>query len=112
MGLPESLRSQSGLILDGAMGTELETRGFPGGSLNNLTNPAAVIQVHRDYLAAGCQAIITNTLTMNRIHIESHRLDINVGAVNQAGAKDFCLQDSKSPNPYLDSRFEIRDSKF
>jgi methionine synthase I (cobalamin-dependent) len=46
-----------------------------------------VVKVHEDYLAAGSAAVITNTLTMNRVFIESHRLEIDVGKVNRAGAR-------------------------
>ncbi len=85
--LEEVLQSGQLIILDGAMGTELDKRGFPGRSECNLTNPEAVIQVHRDYIRAGSTAIITNTLTMNRLFIESHGLSIDVARVNREGAR-------------------------
>ncbi len=85
--LEEMLQSGKLIVLDGAMGTELDKRGFPGRGECNLTAPEAVIQVHKDYLAAGATAIIANTLTMNRIFIESHKLDIDVAGINLAGAR-------------------------
>lgn len=54
------------LIIDGAMGTELERRGVPmhaetwaGAAL--VEDPDKVRQAHLDYIAAGAELIITNT---------------------------------------------------
>jgi 5-methyltetrahydrofolate--homocysteine methyltransferase len=86
MDLAGLLGSREIVILDGAMGTELHKRGFTDGCACNITRPEAVTEVHKEYLAAGCNAIITNTLTMNRISIESHGQDIDVEKVNTSGA--------------------------
>lgn len=75
------------ILLDGAMGTQLASFGLDMGGQNNLTHPDAVARIHRQYAACGCQILITNTLTMNRIHIEAHNLDIGVREVNLAGVK-------------------------
>ena len=74
------------IILDGAMGTELSRRGAQSIAKANLDNPKAVAEIHEMYLEAGSNAIITNTLTLNRINIECHHMGIDVGAVNRAGA--------------------------
>ena len=79
------LLSAETIILDGAMGTELDKLGCTERCESNLFNPDAVVRVHEDYLQAGSAAIITNTLTMNRVFIESHKLEIDVGKVNAAG---------------------------
>ena len=84
--LQSVLESSELLILDGAMGTELDKLGCTGRCESNLNNPDAVMHVHRDYLQAGSRAIITNTLTMNRVFVETHRIDIDVRKVNAAGA--------------------------
>ncbi len=86
MNLAEMLRSPGLILLDGAMGTELDRRGYRGGPLNNLSNPAAVSEIHQDYLAAGSMALITNTLTMNRIYVETHHLEVDLQEINRAGA--------------------------
>jgi S-methylmethionine-dependent homocysteine/selenocysteine methylase len=54
------------LVLDGAMGTELESRGAPMDDhawcgLANLTQPELVRAVHEDHIRAGADVIITNT---------------------------------------------------
>jgi 5-methyltetrahydrofolate--homocysteine methyltransferase len=90
MTLGTLLSSQDAIILDGAMGTELERRGIPERCEANLRNPGGVAAVHADYLAAGCTGIITNTLTMNRIFIETHKLTVDVREVNLCGARLAC----------------------
>lgn len=81
------MREKTPVLLDGAMGTQLGERGLEPGGQNNLTHPEAVRDVHRAYLRAGCHATITNTLTMNRIYIETHHVGVEVQAVNLAGAE-------------------------
>jgi len=81
------LNAKGFVLLDGAMGTELDKRGLMGRGRANLDAPQAVVEVHRAYVQAGCNAVITNTLTMNRIYIETHNVDVSVREVNQAGAK-------------------------
>jgi len=84
--LSSLLDSSHLILLDGAMGTELDRRGVAGRSAANLSHPDSVVAVHRSYIEAGSTAIITNTLTMNRVFIESHNLEIDVGKVNTTGA--------------------------
>ena len=53
-------------ILDGAMGTELQNRGIsiplPLWSANaNIEHPQIVMEIHADYIQAGCDIITTNT---------------------------------------------------
>lgn len=75
------------LLLDGGMGTQLDERGAPMGGQTCLSHPEVVLAVHQAYVAAGADFLITNTLTMNREYIESHGLDVDVRAVNLAGAR-------------------------
>lgn len=63
------------LLIDGAMGTELERRGVPmsdiswsGASL--LENPDAIVAAHEDYIRAGAEVIITNTFGVGPYLIE------------------------------------------
>lgn len=60
------------------MGTQLDKRGLMSRGQTNLTNPEAVLEIHREYARCGCHALITNTLTMNRIYIETHHVDVGV----------------------------------
>src|SRR5688572_17979342 len=76
------------LLTDGAMGTMLHVRGVGFDKCFdelNLTNPAAVADIHREYIEAGAQLIITNTFGANRFKLSKHGLDDDVVAINRAG---------------------------
>jgi S-methylmethionine-dependent homocysteine/selenocysteine methylase len=65
------LRSPALLLLDGATGTELERRGvrtaLPLWSAHALVEaPEVVERIHRDYVAAGAEAITANTFRTHR----------------------------------------------
>jgi 5-methyltetrahydrofolate--homocysteine methyltransferase len=88
MNLSELLSNETKTIfLDGAMGTQLAVAGVEMGGQTNITHPDEVRAIHRKYAETGIDLIITNTLTMNRVYIESHNLDVDVRDVNMAGAK-------------------------
>jgi len=79
--------SKKPILLDGGMGTQLDAAGYQMGGQNNLSNPDAVLRIHKNYAASGADLLITNTLTMNRIYIESDGAAIDVREVNLAGAQ-------------------------
>ncbi len=87
MDLKETLKDNKILLLDGAIGTELDKHGLMGRGRNNIDRPEVVLDIHREYVRCGCDAITTNTLTMNRIFIETHNVDVEVEKVNRAGVK-------------------------
>jgi len=73
--------------MDGAMGTQLAARGFDQNGFQNLLNPDAVRSIHEAYVRAGAQLLITNTLCMNRIMLQTHGRADDVIAINRAGAE-------------------------
>ncbi|MBP7050806.1 MAG: homocysteine S-methyltransferase family protein [Phycisphaerae bacterium] len=81
------LNGEDIVLLDGAMGTQLEAKGLMGRGRTNLDASQAVVEVHRAYLLAGCDAVIANTLTMNRIYIDTHNVGVSVREVNEAGVR-------------------------
>jgi 5-methyltetrahydrofolate--homocysteine methyltransferase len=81
------LKDKRIVLLDGAMGTQLDKTGLMGRGSVNLDAPQAVLDVHRAYAEAGCDALIANTLTMNRIYIETHNVGVSVQDVNKAGVE-------------------------
>ncbi len=87
MDLSEALKTKDIFLLDGAIGTELDRRGLMGRASNNLDNPEVVLEIQREYAQCGCDAITANTLTMNRIYIETHNLGVSVRDVNRAGVE-------------------------
>jgi 5-methyltetrahydrofolate--homocysteine methyltransferase len=108
-------------LLDGAMGTELGRRGFTEGGQNCIYNPGAVVEIHEQYLAVGSQMIITNTLTMNRVYIETHNMDVDVRDVNLAAVSlarsvatdgQFILGDISSTGKMLEPYGEYSEQEF
>ena len=76
------------LLADGAMGTMLHSHGIGFDKCFdelNLTNPAAVAEVHRAYIDAGAQLILTNTFGSNRFKLSKHGLDKQVAEINKRG---------------------------
>lgn len=84
------------LVLDGAMGTMLQERGLrPGQSPEelNLTLPEVVAGVHREYLDAGADIIVTNTFGGSRAKLEHYGLQDRVAEINAravAIAREVC----------------------
>ena len=87
MNLSEFLTNTDPILLDGAMGTQLAQAGLKMGGQSNVTNPKEVVAIHEQYADCGVHILITNTLTMNRIYIEAHNIDVDVREVNLAGVK-------------------------
>jgi 5-methyltetrahydrofolate--homocysteine methyltransferase len=87
MDLSTALEKKDIFLLDGAIGTELDKHGLMGRAQNNLENPEVVLEIQREYACCGCDAITTNTLTTNRIFIETHNVGVSVEDVNRAGVE-------------------------
>ena len=82
--------SPAPLLADGAMGTMLHTRGAPFDQCFdelNLTDPQVVAGIHREYVAAGAQLILTNTFGANRFKLAKHGLEKKVAELNRAGVE-------------------------
>ena len=78
------------ILADGAMGTMLHGRGISfDASFDelNLTQPALVSEIHRDYISAGAQIIETNTFGANRFKLSAHGLADKVVEINQAAVQ-------------------------
>ncbi len=80
--------NENPLVFDGAMGTMLHSKGENFDTCLdalNLTNPALVAEVHREYIEAGAQVITTNTFGANRYKLAEHGLADQLEAINCAG---------------------------
>src|SRR3979411_2791164 len=78
------------VLIDGAMGTELNARGAGAGQCLeelNLAQPALVLGVHRDYIACCADVIETNTFRANRFGLGDSYLETQVREINLAGAR-------------------------
>lgn len=121
MNLSDALKNKKILLLDGAMGTQLDKRGLMSRGRNNLDAAEAVLEIHREYADCGCDALTTNTLTMNRVFIETHNVGVSVRDVNKAGVElareaagqdRFVLGDMSSTGQMLEPYGTYRESQF
>jgi methionine synthase I (cobalamin-dependent) len=78
------------IITDGAMGTVLFAAGLEHGDppeLWNINHPERIAEVHRTYIAAGSQVLLTNTFGGNRYRLSLHNAQDKVAGANRAAAK-------------------------
>jgi 5-methyltetrahydrofolate--homocysteine methyltransferase len=121
MSLYDAIATRSPLLLDGAMGTQLAAAGLEMGGQNCISHPDYVYSVHKHYSEIGCDILITNTLTMNRIFIETHGLGVDVMDVNlsatklaraAAGAGQYVLGNISSTGQLLKPYGEYSEKQF
>ncbi len=87
--LQDLLTSEDVIIADGGMGTMLFSLGLQYGDspeLWNVEQPDRVRSVHRGYIEAGAQIILTNTFGCNRLRLDLHDLSDRATELNQAAA--------------------------
>ncbi len=78
------------LIMDGAMGTMLQEAGLAPGGLPEAWNrerPEAVLAVHRAYIEAGSDIILTNTFGANRLKLARANQGDKSGEYNLAAVE-------------------------
>ncbi len=74
------------IILDGATGTELQKRGMPQGVCPEqwvMENPQVIIDIQREYINAGSNAVYTCTFGGNRIKLEEFGLGDHTVEMNR-----------------------------
>jgi methionine synthase I (cobalamin-dependent) len=85
----ELLKANDYVLLDGAMGTMLFALGLENGAAPeewNLKHPERVQAVHRQYIEAGSQIILTNTFGGSSYRLKLHGLQDRVVEINRAAA--------------------------
>ncbi len=86
----EALEQNIPLLFDGATGTELYNRGI---FINrcfedaNLSSPAIISELHRDYLKAGAEVLSTNSWGANRYKLAKHNLQDQTRVINAKAAQ-------------------------
>ncbi|MCE2499173.1 MAG: homocysteine S-methyltransferase family protein, partial [Nitrosopumilaceae archaeon] len=97
MKLRERLQDARTLLLDGAMGTELQkyepgASDYPDGKtgFNDglcITHPEWVQSVYRSYLEAGADCLTTNTFGSNTIKLDEYGLGADTEKINEGAAR-------------------------
>jgi len=90
MGLLDRLAAGETILADGAMGTMLQVAGLEKGHAPeelNLTHPEKVLAVHRGYIAAGSEMILTNTFGANRFRLAKYGLQDEVYELSRRAAE-------------------------
>ena len=94
--LRRALLGEDYLIVDGAMGTQLQERGLADAGelpeLLNFSHPDDIAAIHAAYVAAGAEVITTNTFGANRLKLEG---EASVADVYAAAAK--CARAAGAP---------------
>ncbi len=93
--LDERLARGELIIIDGAMGTELQARGVP---MHGITWSAHALlehgdvtrEIHEEYIRAGADVIIANTFSTARHMLEPVGLGAEVGALNRRAVALAC----------------------
>jgi len=86
----QQLKEKASILADGAMGTALHERGVDFARCFdelNLIQPELVEDIHRAYIQAGAQVVMSNTFGANRFRLAQHGLQEQVEEINQAGVK-------------------------
>jgi 5-methyltetrahydrofolate--homocysteine methyltransferase len=87
--LRQRLSGKGVLVADGATGTMLQAAGLSEGTAPeswNLTHPEKILDLHRAYLEAGAQIILTNSFGGSRFRLGKKGLQDKVHEVNRAAA--------------------------
>ena len=87
--LQELIATGEPILADGGMGTMLFSLGLPRGvepELWNIERPEVIRRLHRDYIEAGAQIILTNSFGGNRQRLSFHGLADRVVEMNSAAA--------------------------
>lgn len=97
----EWLEKQQVVLLDGAMGSMLIAAGLPTGTppeLWNAEQPEQVRAVHRAYIQAGAQIILTNSFGGNRLRLKRSSLDEYVRELNRLAAVNALAEAQNAPH--------------
>lgn len=82
--------SETILLIDGAMGTQLQAKGMSIGDASerwNLEHPEIVFEIHQNYIRAGAEIILTNSFGGNRYKLANYHLDEKVSEINRVAAE-------------------------
>ncbi len=91
-------------VCDGAMGTMLQKHGLSAGECPeywNLTKAEKLVLVHREYIEAGADIIITNTFGGNRLKLQKYNLEGKLKEINISSVANAKLAVEQSGRPVM-----------
>lgn len=100
----ELIESSEVILADGGMGTLLLALGLGRGvapEVWNVEKPEQVRKIHRDYIAAGAQIILTNSFGGSRRRLSFHDLSQRAHELNQAAAQIARIEAEAAKAPVL-----------
>jgi len=100
--LQSLLEAGQPVIADGAMGSMLFLMGLDRTAALewwNIAQPDKVASVHRAYIGAGAQIILTNTFGGTRTRLQMYRLEDRTAEINRAAARLASAEAEAAPNP-------------
>ena len=102
--IQERLKEKKVLILDGAMGTALFESGLTTGDSPeewNITKPKIVQSIHRAYIEAGSDLILTNSFGGSRFRLQLHGLEKDVEKINLLAGQNAKIASEHAPHSVL-----------
>jgi len=102
--LQDLLAAGTPVVADGGMGTMLFSLGLAQGDspeLWNMDHPDRIRSVHRGYIEAGAQIILTNSFGGNRIRLGRHDLVGRAAELNAAAARLARAEADAVPQPVV-----------
>jgi len=102
--LQDLLAAGTPVVADGGMGTMLFSLGLVQGDspeLWNMDHPDRIRSVHRGYIEAGAQIILTNSFGGNRIRLGRHDLVGRAAELNAAAARLARAEADAVPQPVV-----------
>jgi methionine synthase I (cobalamin-dependent) len=102
--LSDLLASRDYLLADGATGTNFFAMGLESGDapdIWNIDHPDRVHALHRGFVEAGSDIILTNTFGANRHRLKLHGDQDRVAEINEAGAKIARLEADAAERPVV-----------
>ncbi len=98
------LAADAPVVADGGMGTMLIARGLERGEapeLWNVERPDDVRAIHRAYIQAGAQIVLTNSFGGNRLRLGMHDLSGRAHELNAAAARLARAEAEAAPAPVV-----------
>ena len=98
----DALKSRPWLLADGATGTNYFQMGLTSGDapeMWNFEHPERVRTLHRQFIAAGADIVLTNTFGGNRYRLKLHDAQDRVHEINVAAARNARLEADAADRP-------------